>query len=137
VAPGDLLIVRTNGSEELIGRSAVVIDHFERMTHFASYIIRFRLLGNANLWRWVRAFTESAVFRASVLSSIGSSAGQYNLSMSKLAAFPIAIPPDEEMVQALAVWQQRQGGIPDELEGASRELRRSVLAAAFRGELVQ
>ncbi|SEL95759.1 type I restriction enzyme, S subunit [Sphingomonas palmae] len=136
VAPGDLLIVRTNGSDNLIGRAGIVSAPLATPTHYASYLIRFRMTGDSARWRWIRAFTESAVFRASVLANIGSSAGQYNLSMSKLAAFPIALPPAEEMTIALDRWRagELSFDIPATLAG-SGALRQSILAAAFRGEL--
>ena len=43
LSPGDLLIVRTNGSEDLIGRAAVVSKPLGLHAYFASYLIRFRL----------------------------------------------------------------------------------------------
>jgi type I restriction enzyme S subunit len=39
--PGDFLMVRTNGSSDLIGRAAVVNEEFDEPTYFASYLIRF------------------------------------------------------------------------------------------------
>src|SRR5262249_40228867 len=44
VTRGDMLIVRTNGSRDLIGRAAVVVDHLPEPTSLASYLIRFRLV---------------------------------------------------------------------------------------------
>lgn len=136
VRPGDLLIVRTNGSEELIGRAGILDEPLSTPTYYASYLIRFRMTGHMARWRWIRAFTESPVFRASVLRSIGSSAGQYNLSMSKLATFPVAIPPDDEVSIILDRWKQAEMRWDTELPGQYAALRRSILAAAFRGELV-
>jgi type I restriction enzyme S subunit len=103
VSPGDLLIVRTNGSEELIGRAGMTLERLNEPTYFASYLIRYRLTGDRARWRWIRAFTESSVFRDQVLSSIGSSAGQYNLSMGKLDSFPVALPPSGEIDAALGL----------------------------------
>ena len=42
----DLLIVRTNGSKDLIGRGAVVQYKFDGPHYFASYLIRYRLLAD-------------------------------------------------------------------------------------------
>lgn len=136
VRPGDLLIVRTNGSEELIGRAGILDEPLSTPTYYASYLIRFRMTGHMPRWQWIRAFTESPVFRASVLRSIGSSAGQYNLSMSKLATFPVAIPPDDEVSIVLDRWKQAEMRWDDEVPGQYATLRQSILAAAFRGELV-
>jgi type I restriction enzyme S subunit len=140
VAPGDILIVRTNGSEALIGRAGMAVEELDEPTFFASYLIRYRLTGDHNRWLWIRAFTESSVFRDCVLASIGSSAGQYNLSMGKLDAFPIALPPVAEIHAALSAYSQGYDQVPDPqlVEGVSAQastLRQSILAAAFRGEL--
>jgi type I restriction enzyme S subunit len=134
VAPGDLLIVRTNGSEELIGRTGVALDPLETPTFFASYLIRFRLTGDRSTWNWIRAFTESAVFRACVRASIGSSAGQYNLSMSNLDTFPIAIPPENEIIEVLRRLGEVEVRVGLDIDVAT--LRQSILSAAFRGELI-
>lgn len=133
LAPGDLLIVRTNGSRELIGRAGIVEQSFGSPTHFASYLIRFRIGGSAELHRWIRLFTDSAVFRSNVLGSIGSSAGQYNLSLSKLNDFPVAVPPADEVAVVLEALKARELSLEDQLPSA--QLRQSILAAAFRGEL--
>lgn len=133
VAPGDLLIVRTNGSEQLIGRTGVVTQPLTEATYFASYLIRFRLIGDELLWEWVRAFTESALFRERVRENIGSSAGQYNLSMGKLDGFPIAVPPPKEMAAALSAMASARLPIPQ--IGGAHDLRSSILLAAFRGDL--
>lgn len=141
VGPGDLLIVRTNGSDTLIGRAGITLVNLDQPTFFASYLIRYRLTGDQKRWRWIRAFSESAVFRDRVLASIGSSAGQYNLSMGKLDSFPIALPPESEIDVALSLYAQAHAQVPesaliDSLSAQTSTLRQSILSAAFRGELV-
>ncbi|MBX9813083.1 MAG: hypothetical protein K2X76_00095 [Sphingomonas sp.] len=136
VFPGDLLIVRTNGSEQLIGRTGILAEPLATPTHFASYLIRFRMTGDELRWRWIRALSESPVFRSSVPANIGSSAGQYNLSMSKLAAFPIALPPPREMAVALTKWLNASLELDGDVQEKFSTLRQSILAAAFRGDLV-
>lgn len=133
IAPGDLLIVRTNGSKELIGRTGIALERLNHATFFASYLIRFRLIGDRALWAWIRAFTESAVFRARVGASIASSAGQYNLSMGKLDTFPIAMPPLGELMEILRLLDRNGGPSAPEID--TNSLRQSILSAAFRGEL--
>lgn len=44
VKVGDLIFIRTNGSRNLIGRGAVVLDELAKPHHFASYLIRLRVL---------------------------------------------------------------------------------------------
>lgn len=138
---GDLLIIRTNGSEDLIGRAAVVLNRPTEPTYFASYLIRLRLIGSTHLLSWLALLVDSTVFRGAVLRSIASSAGQYNLSLSKIESFAVPIPPLDEVSAILerVGASQEQMSIGRELieavEDSSAALRQSILAAAFRGEL--
>ena len=94
---GDLLIVRTNGSEDLIGRGTVVIDQMDTDVYFASYLIRFRLLGDHVLWRWIAFVFNSPLVRQWMTKHIASSAGQYNVSQSSLSKLCIPLPPYAEI----------------------------------------
>lgn len=140
---GDLLIIRTNGSEDLIGRAALILDQLAEPTYFASYLIRLRLLGEGDLFRWLAILVDSPVFRAAVLGSIASSAGQYNLSLSKIESFVLPIPPLAEILIATSRYQQAAAeAVEGEIDAeaahvAAATLRQSILAAAFRGKLVQ
>jgi type I restriction enzyme S subunit len=62
--PGDLLIVRTNGSVDLIGRSAVVQDGVDAA--FASYLIRYQLDPDRVDPRWAHAMLSSPAVRARI-----------------------------------------------------------------------
>lgn len=141
VRPGDFLIVRTNGSESLIGRAAACIDEPRVPAYFASYLIRFRLLEGASLWRWISLYWNSDLVRHLIGQNAATSAGQYNISQSKLVRFPVPIPAESELHQLLAVasvaldsaqdlWATLENGL-----GAS-DLRQSILSAAFAGKLV-
>lgn len=142
VAPGDLLIIRTNGSRDLIGRAGLCEDLLEDPTHFASYLIRFRLLGDIHLQRWVSSIWDAEDLRAQIEGNASSSAGQYNVSMTELRALPIPLPPQLEQVslvdnlrRAVAVvsgLSARQNIARARVEA----LNAAILSKAFRGELV-
>lgn len=138
---GDLLIVRTNGSDDLIGRAALILTPLPGVTYFASYLIRLRLLGSVEVLRWIAILIDSPVFRASVLRSIASSAGQYNLSLSKIETFAVPIPPLDEIEAVISHLHVARADAADgecSLNAASdiaSTLRQSILAAAFRGDL--
>jgi type I restriction enzyme S subunit len=102
LTPGDLLIIRTNGSKRLIGRSAVVHDPLPRETGYASYLIRFRLAGPALLFRWIGAIWDSPFLRAWIEARAAASAGQHNISMATLNALPIPLPPLYEQQRIVA-----------------------------------
>ena len=138
--PGDLLIVRTNGSRDLIGRCAPVMR--EVGCSFASYLIRFRTLPDAVDARFLSILLAAPWWRRELEGAAASSAGQYNLSLRALTPLPIALPPLEEQTRIIAE-VERQMSFIEACERAvdaglaqSAALRRSVLRSAFEGRLV-
>jgi type I restriction enzyme S subunit len=140
---GDLLIVRTNGSEDLIGRAAMVTESLPGGFYFASYLIRFRIVPGATLRRWIALYLESPLVRAWIGKNIATSAGQYNISQTALMRMPIPIPPETEMAACLELFQEiesRPFDIAQETVEAARgppSLRQSILKSAFEGHLVE
>lgn len=138
VEPGDLLIIRTNGSKSLIGRGAVVLEATSEPLLFASYLIRLRLKGTRILWRWVSLALESPQIREWIETKAASSAGQHNISLSLLRSLPLPLPSDSEQIQILSDTDRRLS-VVEELEtqvGAdlarAERLRQAVLQNAFR-----
>jgi type I restriction enzyme S subunit len=142
LAPGDILVVRTNGSADLIGRAALISSPLAETTYFASYLIRFRIVANELIQKWISLFLSSPVARAWVHKNIASSAGQYNISQSALMALPIPVPPFIEMRQALEVSTQLDSIRRDteteanQAQAGRHILTQSILKAAFAGLLV-
>ncbi len=139
---GDLLIIRTNGSRDLIGRAAVVKQSFEKDYFFASYLIRYRLAGDDSLYRWIETIWHSHGIRLWMQETAATSAGQYNISVSALNKLMIPLPPQEEM-KLIAEEVERRLSVVDKLEATIEEnlkqagaLRQSILNQAFSGELV-
>jgi type I restriction enzyme S subunit len=142
VTPGDLLLIRTNGSKELIGRAAVVRDALKTKSSFASYLIRFRLLGDKTLWSWVGLAWNSNIIRANIEARAATTAGQYNISLSGLADLAIPLPARAEQEEITREVQHRLAAA-DRLEiTLDRQLERalatreSLLREAFAGRLV-
>jgi type I restriction enzyme S subunit len=142
LSPGDLLVVRTNGSESLIGVGAVVLQPLPEPIYFASYLIRFRLKPEPYLAEWVNLVWQSDVVRRFVHEHKATSAGQYNISQSKLRALRLPVPPEPERKQLLDVWQTVSSRVAATLRdvAAGRQgalaLRQSILKTAFSGQLV-
>lgn len=105
LAQGDLLVVRTNGSESLIGVGAVVLSDLPMQCYFASYLIRFRLHREPLIAEWINLVWQSAVVRRFVHEHKATSAGQYNISQSKLRSLRIPIPPEGERAALLDAWR--------------------------------
>ncbi|MEO5981873.1 MAG: restriction endonuclease subunit S [Pedococcus sp.] len=139
VTEGDVLIVRTNGSKALIGRSAVVSGGVKAA--FASYLIRYRVDPGLLLPEWLQLSLESPLVRAEIERLAASSAGQHNLSLSKLDG--LVIPCPDLVVQGDVLSEIRDVDRQIQRTGKSLEaalmrgaaLRRGVLTAAFEGKL--
>jgi type I restriction enzyme S subunit len=136
---GDLLIVRTNGSVDLIGRSATVQGDIDAA--FASYLIRYRIRGDLVRPAWVQAMLSTPQVRRRIEPLAASSAGQHNLSLAKLDPLELPVPSLERQDAGLARLREVEERIATLRSGISRAqthstaLRRSLLATAFSSQL--
>jgi type I restriction enzyme S subunit len=130
--PGDLLMVRTNGNPDYVGRCALVPPG-ESAYAFASYLLRLRF--NRELVRpeylWM-LFQQPSTRRA-MKHLIRSSAGNYNMSASGLSSLRVPVPPLDEqrrLVDAVA-------RIAAVTSGATRHQKRTDgLLLALENDLV-
>lgn len=142
VAPGDMLVIRTNGSKDLIGRAAVVTKPLDGQYGFASYLVRFRLLGDEPLWSWVSLAWDSQVLRSVIESKARTTAGQYNVSLSRLSDIAIPLPPLSEQREIIRRVTRRMAAADRLTARVTRQLslsqstRERLLNSAFRGRLV-
>lgn len=136
---GDLLVVRTNGAKNLIGRSAVA--HQDMDYAFASYLIRLRF-DTTLLPEWVQLCMQSPRIRRTIEDLAASSAGQYNLSIAKLKSLPIPAPQISDQRQCVEEYSTFSDSVSRlvsdvlNLEPKVAQLRRSLFAEAFAGNLV-
>lgn len=141
VAPGDLLLVRTNGSLDLIGRAAVAKSELELRCSFASYLIRLRLVGHVTLWSWISLAWESDGIRSQIQSRAATTAGQYNISLSGLADLAIPLPPKQEQAAVVKEVERRLSAAERLASTLALQLaraqttRRSVISDALLGKL--
>jgi type I restriction enzyme S subunit len=142
VAQGDMLIIRTNGSLDLLGLASVLTQKISIPAYFASYLIRFRLVEESILWRWVNVYWQNREIHRWLERNAATSAGQYNISQSKLSQAAIALPPLDEADGILESAEQSLSGadrLARDVEQAEKEssaLRQAILKAAFAGRLV-
>jgi len=141
VAQDDILIIRTNGSRALIGRAAVVPAP-PRPLAFASYLIQLRVNRELIDPQFLVATLGSPPARAEIEHLAATTAGQYNISLSKLRSLRVPIPPLRDQIAAIAE-AQRQLSHATELEmtadralRAATRLRTTILGSAFAGRLV-
>jgi type I restriction enzyme S subunit len=137
LTPGDLLIIRTNGSKELIGRSAVIRTELGRGTGYASYLIRFRLWRLPTFFDWIGTIWDVSFLRGWIEQRAATSAGQYNISMSVLSTMPILLPSVAEQTRIVAEVERRlsvveelEATVATNLQRATR-FRQSILQRAF------
>lgn len=141
LAPGDLLIVRTNGSRDLIGKSALIRRPLEKQLYFASYLIRYRIADYENVGSWIATIWDSPFIRAWIETVVSTTAGQYNLNIAKLNKLPIPLPPLDEQ-QRIVAEVERRLSVVGEVESAveaglarAAKLRQAILKHAFEGKL--
>ncbi len=142
LSTGDILFVRTNGSPDLVGRSAVFESPGDGQSYsFASYLIRIRLDQSRVLPQFAAYFLNSSRGREEIRSRRRTSAGQFNINSENLKTISFPLPPISEQRSLLEVFENAERStkqLADTLRSAEGELkllRASVLHRAFKGEL--
>lgn len=87
----DILIIRTNGNPDYVGRCAIFSERSEPYV-YASYLIRIRVDKSRVRPTFIREFMNSHRGRAEMSGWIRSSAGNYNLSVGALEKFQVPVP---------------------------------------------
>jgi type I restriction enzyme S subunit len=137
---GDILVVRTNGSPDLVGRCAVFRGS-DRPIAYASYLIRLRLDRQKANADYVSYFLRSTLGRDAIEKIKRTSAGQYNINSENLRGISLPLPSLAEQ-QAIAARLGEQEAavkaISAEYETRTAEsahMRGAVLRKAFAGDL--
>jgi len=135
---GDILFNRTN-SAELVGKCAVYRGSPEPCS-FASYLIRLKTVGVRP--ELLSGYINSPYGRAWVASVVSQQVGQANVNGTKLKALATPLPPQAEQAEISRQIHQANRMIDtvsatfDETSGQLSTLNQSILAKAFRGDLV-
>ena len=141
---GDIVLVRTNGNQAYVGRSAVFM-HAKITGHeladatwsFASYLIRARLKEKQLLPDFVQGFLSSAEGRKQLLASSKTSAGQYNINTESLGAIrvpKVLISQQSAFVDRVVEIKKRRSQITAHLTELET-LFASLQSRAFAGAL--
>jgi type I restriction enzyme S subunit len=137
--PLDLLIVEGNGSLSEIGRSALWMGEIADCVH-QYHIIRVRISGADP--RYVNLYWNSPQGSQTASEGAVTSAGLHSLSVKKIAAMTVPLPPlpeQQEIVRRVEALFRLADGIETKVAAATARadrLTQAVLARAFRGELV-
>lgn len=87
---GDFLITRTNGSKDLVGKSAVF--HSNGTYTYASYLIRYRFDTTMVLPEYVNLLFLTPIVREQIAVMRRQGGGQYNLNSDEIGLIRIPVP---------------------------------------------
>lgn len=138
---GDLLIVEGNGSIDQIGRVAMWKDEIPECTH-QNHLIRWRRSNQSVISEFILTYLLSPAGRTQIISAASSTSGLHTLSVSKISALELNVPPAEEQseivrrVEKLFAFADRLEERLSLAQAAVQKLTPALLAKAFRGELV-
>jgi type I restriction enzyme S subunit len=138
---GDILLVRSNGSANLVARSAVVAENAAGYA-YAGYLIRLRLKQETILPHFLQLFLHSPQTRAFIERQARSTSGVHNINSDEVKNLTLKLPSIEEQLEIIDKVDDIFSQI-DALEAwcetelkRSNTLRQSILKSAFSGRLV-
>ncbi len=138
---GDILMVRSNGSLGLVGRTAVVTDRENGFT-FAGYLVRLRLRNDLADPQFVQAALATRESRELIETIARSTSGVNNINSEEIKSLPISLPPLPEqrrVVEQFSALEQAAAAVEQRIKAAMNRtvmVPQSVLAKAFIGQLV-
>ncbi|MFP5206456.1 MAG: restriction endonuclease subunit S [Acidobacteriota bacterium] len=141
LVPGDVLMIRSNGSVSLVGKTAVVGD-CEKGFAYAGYLIRLRVKPKAILPLFLHYCFASSDMRQQIEIPARSTSGVNNINSEEVRQLHLFLPPieeQEEIVQRAAKLLALADRVEERYQAAKKQvdsLTQSILAKAFRGELV-
>lgn len=138
---GDILVIRSNGSPDLVGRVALVTER-ETDCLFAGYLIRLRLSATEALPEYIRLCFESDEVRAIIEAASKSTSGVNNVNSSQLKEIELPLPTVDEQLEIVHRIETAFSKIDRLAAEAAKALKllggldQRILAKAFAGELV-
>jgi type I restriction enzyme S subunit len=136
--PHDVLVVRTNGNPSYIGRSTVIPEGvLDRVTIFASYLIRIRLDETRLRGAFLNYVLLSQTGRRQSTCLANTSAGNFNLGARSLSKFLIPLPTQEEqdeVIEAINAADDLVLDLQRQLT-AARRVKQSLLQNLLTGKI--
>jgi type I restriction enzyme S subunit len=126
LTPGDILIIRTSGSRNLVGTCAVFSKTDEYV--FASYLIRLRVKNTLVLPDFVSYFLNSPLGRQQI-NAVSRQIMQNNVNSEELRELDIPLPPlsvQEAIIKELAKGTERIAHEQETVANRSAEVTREV-----------
>ena len=134
----DVLLIRTNGNPDYIGKSTVIGDEADSQhIIFASYLIRVRTNDEKLSGRYLNYFLTSPLGRRQCLAMANTSAGNHNLGSRAIKRFCFPRPSREEQKEIVGLVDAAE----DSVEALQTEiaalvrLKRSLLQNLLTGKV--
>lgn len=137
---GDLLLIRSNGSVDLVGKVAVISENDVKYL-FAGYLIRIRIDQEKAIPHYISFCLQSPQLRQVIENIARSTSGVNNINSKELASLELPLPLLSEQTEIVRRVEQLfayADGIEKQVHNALERvnnLTQSILAKAFRGEL--
>lgn len=135
----DILIVRSNGNKQLIGR-CLLIGTIQEKTSYSGFTIRARMTTNEVMPEFLAHFLKADQVREELIKS-GGGTNISSLNQKALASLPVWFPTREqqadivkEIIEINSETQHLESIYQQKLT-ALAELKQSLLQKAFSGEL--
>jgi type I restriction enzyme S subunit len=141
VQSGDLLFTRYSGNPDYVGACATVPPEGAGLLH-PDKLIRGVPDPSLVLSGWIALVASASVGRREIEQRLKTTAGQVGIAGSQLKTVPIPLPSLDEQGERVLQWERgvdamaRLGSEVDSSLRRSAQARRSILAAAFSGQLV-
>lgn len=139
---GDILIIRSNGSLNLVGRAALVYNT-DTNGLYAGYLMRLRIKDTEKLLpKFLLHFLNSGKARAYIEEKAKSTSGVNNINSEEISDLQIPVPTlaeQERIVAEIESRFERAGALETAVDRAlndAEKLKQAVLKKAFSGELV-
>jgi type I restriction enzyme S subunit len=132
----DVLMIRSNGSKSLVGRTAIISDDCEGYA-YAGYLVRLRFVQNLLISGFLYLVFESKFLRDQIEIPVRTTTGVKNINSTEIFNLIIPLPPLAEQ-KAIVEKVDRLMNIIDQLEQQikhrkqlAEDLMQTVLREAF------
>ena len=134
---GDLLLVRTNGNPNYVGRSVVFRRPDDREWVYASYLIRVRLKSGL-LPEYVNVILGLERGRRELLRRVTTSAGNHNINSNSIQLLGLPVPPSEDAqvrIVELASASRTHVDVLQTKAGALERLKKALMYDLLTGRV--
>jgi len=140
LVPSDLLMIRSNGSPQLLGRTVLVTEESSGMA-YAGYLIRLRVDTSVVNPEYLTLALAAPQMRTQIEMPVRSTSGVHNINSEEVRGLVIPLPSlqeQDEIVRRVKQLLNVAETVNQRLQIAERDIERStqaILAKFFRGEL--